>query len=86
MTRIRVTSLFAAVVSGDYAALMLINGQPVEFGIAAAVCAGSVVAAGAMAYAGRRSRRALARGRAAVWERRDLQSARLCEACGPSLN
>ena len=46
MTRLRIASLFVAVVAGDYAALMLINGQLMDFGVAAAICAGSSVAAG----------------------------------------
>ena len=52
MTRLRIASLFVAVVAGDYAALMLIDGQLIDFGVAAAVCAGSSVAAGLIAYAG----------------------------------
>jgi hypothetical protein len=86
MTRLRIASLFVAVVAGDYAALMLIEGQLIDFGVAAAICAGSSVAAGLIAYAddedarrqhelGRRRRKALGRGRAAVWERRDQQAA-----------
>lgn len=83
MTRLRIASLFVAVAAGDYAVLMLINGQLVDFGVAAAVCAGSSVAAGTVAYGGRRRRKALARGRAAVWARRDHQAAagRQCPLC-----
>ena len=51
MTRLRIASLFVAVVAGDYAALMLIDGQLIDFGVAAAICAGSSVAAGLIAYA-----------------------------------
>ena len=40
-----------AVVAGDYAALMLIDGRLIDFGVAAALCAGSSVAAGLIAYA-----------------------------------
>jgi hypothetical protein len=36
MTRLRIASLFVAVVAGDYAALMLIDGQLIDFGVAAA--------------------------------------------------
>ena len=83
---LRIATLFVAVVAGDYAALMLIDGQLIHFGVAAAVCAGSSVAAGLIAYAGRRRRKAVARGRAAVWERRDQQAAnaadRQCPLCG----
>jgi hypothetical protein len=85
MTRLRIASLFVAVVAGDYAALMLIDGQPIDFAVAAAIGAGSSVAAGLIAYAGRRRRRAVARGRAAVWERRDQQAAagdQQCPLCG----
>ena len=96
MTRLRIASLFVAVVAGDYAALMLIDGQLIDFGVAAAICAGSSVAAGLIAYAddetpaaaelGRRHRKAVTRGRAAVWERRDQQAAtaadQQCPLCG----
>ena len=51
MTRLRIAFLFVAVVAGDYAALMLIDGQLIHFGVAAAICAGSSVAAGLIAYA-----------------------------------
>src|SRR5258705_189545 len=78
MTRLRIASLFVAVVAGDYAALMLIDGQLINFGVAAAICAGSSVAAGLIAYAddedarrqhelGRRRRTAGTRRRAAIW-------------------
>ena len=54
MTRLRIASLFVAVVAGDYAALMLIGGQLIDFGVAAAICAGSSVAAGPCPPAGYR--------------------------------
>jgi hypothetical protein len=86
MTRLRIASLFVAVVTGDYAALMLVDGQLTDFGVTAAICAGSSAAAGLTAYAGRRRRKAaVARGRAAVWERRDQQAAaadQQCPLCG----
>jgi hypothetical protein len=85
MTRLRIASLFVAVVAGDYAVLMLIDGQLIDFGVAAAICAGSSVAAGLIAYAVSRRRNAVARGRAAVWERRDRQAAaadQQCPLCG----
>ncbi|OBG98296.1 hypothetical protein A5697_16770 [Mycobacterium sp. E3251] len=85
MTRLRMASLMVAVAAGDYAVLMLINGQLVDFGVGVAVCAGSSVAAGMIAYLGRRRRKALARGRAAVWEHRDYQAAAAgqeCPLCG----
>src|SRR3954451_20926999 len=50
MTPLRIALLFVAVVAGDYAALMLIDCQLVHFGVAAAVCGGSSVAAGLIAY------------------------------------
>lgn len=82
--RLHIALLFVAVVSGDYAVLMLINGQLIDFVVTAAVCAGSSVAAGLIAYTGRRRRKAVARGRAAVWERRDRQAAadQQCPLCG----
>ena len=54
MTRLRIASLFVAVVAGDYAALMLIDGQLIDFGVTAAICAGSSVAARLIANAGGR--------------------------------
>lgn len=83
--RLRIAFLFAGVVSGDYAVLTLINGQPIDFGVTAAICTGSFVAAGLISYADRRRRKAMARGRAAVWERRDRQAAaadQQCALCG----
>ena len=97
MTRLRIASLFVAVLAGDYAALMLIDGQLIDFGVAAAICAASSVAAGLIAYtddehsrrrheAGSRRRTAVARGRAAIWEHPDQQAAtppgRQCPLCG----
>lgn len=85
MTRLRIAFLFVAVLAGDYAALMLIDGQLTDFGVTVAICAGSSVAAGLIAYAGTRRRKAMARGRAAVWERRDQQAAaadQQCPLCG----
>ena len=55
MTGLRIAFLFVAVVAGDYAALMLIDGQLIDFGVAAAICAGSSVAAGLIAYADERT-------------------------------
>src|SRR6185437_16256689 len=73
MTRLRNAPLFAAVMAGDYAVLTLIDRQLVDFGVTAVICAGFSLAAGLIAYAGRRRRQAVTRGRAAVWERRDQQ-------------
>jgi hypothetical protein len=97
MTRLRIASLIVAVVAGDYAALMLIDGQLIDFGVAVAICAGSSVAAAVIAYAddedarqqhelGRRHRKAVTRKRAAVWGRQDQLAAnaadRQCSLCG----
>jgi hypothetical protein len=97
MTRLRIASLFVAVVAGDYAALMLIDGQLNDFGVAAAICAGSSVVAGLIAYAddedarrqhelGRRRRRAVTRRRAAISENADQHAATVadqqCPLCG----
>jgi hypothetical protein len=85
MTRLRIAVLFVAVAAGDYAALMLIDGRLINFGVAAAICAGSSVASGLTAYADRRRRNALARGRAAAWRRRDQvavdEADRQCPLC-----
>jgi hypothetical protein len=50
MSRVRISLLFVAVVAGAYAALRLIDCRLVDFGIAAAICAGASVAAGLIAY------------------------------------
>ena len=85
MTRLRIASVVLAVVSGDYAALRLIYGQLTDFGVSAAVCAGPLVTAGLIALADNRRRQAVARGRAAVWQRRDKQATtgaeRQCPSC-----
>lgn len=54
MTRLHTAALFVAVLAGAYAALMLINDRLTDFGVAAAICAASSVAAALFAYAGRR--------------------------------
>lgn len=85
MTRLRVRFLLVAVAAGDFAVFMAIHGRLIDFGVTAAICAGSSAAAGLIAYAGRRRPKVVARGRAAVWERRDQQAAaagRLCPLCG----
>src|SRR3954453_14469668 len=96
MTPLRIALLFVAVVAGDYAALMLIDCQLIHFGVAAAVCGGSSVAAGLIAYAdderarrqhelGRRRRKAVTRERPAMRERNDdeaaIPAARQCQRC-----
>jgi hypothetical protein len=84
MTRLRMAFFFVAVVAGDYAILTLIDGRLVDFGITATICAGTSTAAGLIAYADRQRRKAVTRGRAAVWERRDTQAAadQQCPLCG----
>lgn len=86
MTPLQIAILSVAAVAGDYAVLTLINGQLSEFGVATAVCAGSLVTAGLIIHAANRRRQAMARGRAAVWERRDRQAATIaaqrCPLCG----
>lgn len=74
MSRLGNVSLFVAAVAGDHAALTLIDGQLTDFGVFTAVCAGSLVSAGLNARAANRRRQAMARGRAAVWQRRDRQA------------
>ena len=86
MIRLRIAVLFVAVVAGDYAALMLIDGLLIHFGVAAIICASSSVASGLMAYADRRRRKALTVRRAAARGRREGQAAnaadRQCPFCG----
>jgi hypothetical protein len=81
MNGLRIALLSVAVVAGDYAVLMLIGGQLIDCAVAAAICVGSSIAAGLIADAGRRRRRAVARGRATVWDRRDQQVAAETQAC-----
>jgi hypothetical protein len=81
MTRLRTASIFLAMAAGDYAVLMLINGQLIDFGVTAAICAGFSVAAGLIAYAARRRRKAVVRGRAAVWERCEQPASPAGEQC-----
>jgi len=75
MIRLRIAVLFVAVVAGDYAALMLIDGLLIHFGVAAIICAGSSVVSGIMAYADRRRRKALTVRRAAARGRPEGQAA-----------
>jgi hypothetical protein len=86
MIRLRIAVLFVAVVSGDYAALMLIDGLLIHFGVAAIICAGSSLTSGVMAYADRRRRKALTVKRAAGRGRPEGQAAngadRQCPFCG----
>lgn len=69
MAGLRIAPLFVAVVAGDDAVLMLIDGQLTDFGVTAAICAGSSVAAGLIAYADGRRRKAITRRLAALRDR-----------------
>jgi hypothetical protein len=76
MTRLRIACLLVAVVAGDYGALSLLQGETVQFVLAAAICAASSVAAGLIAFAddehARRQHELNRRGRAAVTRREHL--------------
>jgi hypothetical protein len=74
MTRLGRASAFLAVFAGDYAILMLINGQLTDFDVSADVCAVALLGAALFEYVVRLSRKTLAHGRAAVWERRDRET------------
>jgi hypothetical protein len=96
MTRLRIAFLFFAVLAGYYAAAMLIHGRLRHFGVAAAICAASSLAAGLIAYAeqgtrrghflARRSREQVRRGRAVIDARSDRQATTAaghqCPSCG----
>ncbi|OBK13615.1 hypothetical protein [Mycobacterium asiaticum] len=85
MTGSRAAALFAAVVAGDYALLMLVNGQLTEFGVAGAICAGSAAAVGLIDYTARQERNRGARRRAVIWAPPDRQAATAgtqCTSCG----
>ncbi len=86
MSRLRTASLFVAVVAGDYAVLRLIYGQLTDFGVSAAVCAGSLITAGLIAHADNLRRQAVVWARAAVWQRRDKDATTganpQCPRCG----
>lgn len=70
MTGLRAVLLLLSAASGDYAVLALIYDRLIHFALAAGIFAGSSLAAGVIAYAGRRRRKALAQHRARAWERR----------------
>jgi DNA-binding beta-propeller fold protein YncE len=74
MTRLGKASALLAVFACDYAILMLINGQPTDFDISAGVCVVALLGAALFEYVVRLSRKTLADGRAAVWERRDRET------------
>ena len=74
MTRLGRASAFLAVFAGDYAILMLINGQLTDFDVSAGVCAVALLGAALFEYVVRLSRKTLADVRAAVWEPRDRET------------
>jgi hypothetical protein len=70
---------------------MLINGQLTDFDFSAGVCAVALLGAGRFEYVFRLSRKTLADGRAAVWERRDSEASPMISnpqptSCGRSQN
>ena len=74
MTRLARAAAFLAVFAGDYAILMLINGELTDFDFSAGVCGVALLGAALFEYVVRLSRETLAHGRAAVWERRDREA------------
>jgi hypothetical protein len=76
VTRLGRGFVFLAVFAGGYAVLMLINGQLTDVDVSAGVCAVALLGAALFAYVVRLSRKTLAHGRAAVWERRGRERRR----------
>jgi hypothetical protein len=74
MTRLARACALIAVFAGGYAILMLVNGQLTDFEVTAGVCAAALLGATLFEYVVRLSRKTLAHGRAAVWERRDREA------------
>jgi hypothetical protein len=74
MTRPGRASALIAVFAGGYAILMLINGQLTDFDVSAGIGAAGLLGATLFEYVARLSRKTLAHGRAAVWERRDREA------------
>lgn len=68
MTRPGRASALVAVLAGDYAILMLINGEPTDFDVSASVCAVAILGVVVFEYVFRPSRETLADERAAVWD------------------
>lgn len=66
MTRLGRASALLGVLAGDYAILMLINGQLTDFDVSAGVCAVALLGAALFEYVFRLSRKTLADERAAV--------------------
>jgi hypothetical protein len=73
MTRLGRAFALIAVFAGGYAILM-IDGQLTDFDVSAGVCASALLGAALSEYVVRLSRKTLAHGRAAVWERRDWEA------------
>jgi hypothetical protein len=89
MTRLGRASALLAVFAGDSAILMLINGQLTDFDVSAGVCGVALVGGALFEYVARLSRKRLAHGRAAVWERRDREASPMIPyptSCGRSQN
>jgi hypothetical protein len=74
MTRLGRAFALIAVFAGGYAILMMIDGQLTDFDVSASVCAAGLLGATLSEYVVRLSRKTLAHGRAAVWERRDREA------------
>ena len=68
MTRLSRASALLAVFAGDYAILMLINGQLTDFDVSAVVCAVALLGAALFEYVFRLSRKTLADEHAADWD------------------
>jgi hypothetical protein len=83
MTRLGRASALLAVFAGDYAILMLINGQLTDFDVSAGICAVALLGAALFVYVFRLSRKTLADGRAAVWERRDREASPMIPTRSP---
>jgi hypothetical protein len=75
VTRLGRACALIAVFAGGYAILMLINGQLTDFDVSAGVGAATLLGATLFESVVRLSRKTLAHGRAAVWERRDREAA-----------
>ena len=78
-------SALLGVLAGDYAILMLINGQITDFDVAAGLCAVASLGAALFEYVFRPSRKTLADERAAVWERRDREAREAATTVGQAI-
>jgi hypothetical protein len=63
---------------------MLINGQLTDFDVSTGVCAVALLGAALFGYVVRLSRKTLAHGRAAVWERRDRETSTMIACLQPT--